>query len=161
MGSRLERVSQNVEQAGSIEQRGLEQAEQDASEVSEVKSILEGINQDVDDDILSAIEATREAAKSEGSDHMSSEVHSTLEEGYDLAGEAMNEGTEQAANSRDAAAEFSAAAGASEFGSSTAENSASQAEGLAAEFDNQVETARQGMEEAEDRYGELLSEILS
>ena len=161
MGSRLEKVTQNVEQAESIEQQGLEQAEQDASEVSEVKSILEGINTDVDDDILSAIEATREAVNGEGADHMGSEVHGTLEQGYEVAEQAMDEGTEQAQNSRDAAVEFSAAAGASEFGSSTAESSSSQAEGLAGEFESRVETARQGMEESEDRYGDLLSEILA
>ena len=82
MGSRLEKVRQNVENASRIEQKGVEQGERDASEVREIKSIIEGMDRDVDDDIVEAMEATREAAKSEGADHMRTETHRTLESGY-------------------------------------------------------------------------------
>ena len=43
MGSRLEKVRQNVENASRIEQKGVEQGERDASEVREIKSSLEPI----------------------------------------------------------------------------------------------------------------------
>ena len=43
MGSRLEKVRQNVENASRIEQKGVEQGERDASEVREIKSIIEGM----------------------------------------------------------------------------------------------------------------------
>ena len=160
MGTRVEKVGQNVEKAAEMEQRGLEQAEQDDSEVREIKSIIEGMDTDVDEDIVEAMDATREAAKSEGIEHMDSEVHGQLEEGYDVANEAINEGTEQGEKSRQAAADFSSLSDVSEFGSSTAESSAANAENIAEQFDEHVENAEQGIEDSEDRFSELEDDIL-
>ena len=81
MGSIFEKVKKNVEQAEQLEWRGLERAEQDAAEIREIKSIIGGMERDVDEDILQSIEAIKEAAKNEASDHMRGEVHNTLEEG--------------------------------------------------------------------------------
>ena len=160
MGSRVEKVEQNVEKATEMEYRGLEQAEKDASEVREIISIIEGMNNDVDEDIVEAMEATREAAKSEGIEHMDSEVHGQLEEGYDVANEAINEGTEQGEKSRQAAADFSSLREVSEFGSSTAESSAANAENIAEQFDEYVENAEQGIEDSEDLFAEIKNNLL-
>lgn len=160
MGSRVEKVGKTVEQASQLEQRGIEQGEKDASEVSEIKSIIEGMDTDVDEDIVEAMDATREATKNEGADHMRTETHGMLEEGYDVANEAITEGTEQSGKSRQAMADFSSITGVSEFGRSTAESSSSNAENIATQFDEHVENAQQGMEESEDRYNELLDDIL-
>lgn len=160
MGSRVEKLRQNVEKAEKMEYRGLEQAEKDASEVREIISIIEGMNTDVDEDIIEAMEATREAAKSEGVEHMDSEVHGQLEEGYDVANEVINEGTEQGEKSRQAAADFSSLREVSEFGSSTAESSAANAENLAEQFDEYAENAEQGIEDSEDRFAEIKNNLL-
>ena len=160
MGSRVEKVGQNVEKASEMEQQGLEQGEKDASEIREIKSIIEGMDKDVDEDILEAMDATREAAKSEGIDHMDSEVHGQLEQGYEVGEDAINEGSEQAEKSRQAATDFTSAGGVSEFGSSTAESSATGAEDIAEQFDEHVENAQQGIEDSEDRFKELEDDIL-
>ena len=91
---------------------------------------------------------------------MDSEVHGQLEEGYDVANEAINEGTEQGEKSRQAAADFSSLSDVSEFGSSTAESSAANAENIAEQFDEHVENAEQGIEDSEDRFSELEDDIL-
>ncbi len=160
MGNKLENVKRNVETAESIEQRGLEQGEKDGSEVREIKSILEGMDKDVDEDILAAIGETREAAKSEAADHMNSEVHSTLEEGYQHANEAIQEGTDQAGRSRQSAAEFSRSAGVSEFGRSTAEQASSNAENIGQQFEQSAESAQRSMEDTESRFNNIRDEIL-
>ncbi|MCI8736644.1 MAG: hypothetical protein HFI11_06630 [Lachnospiraceae bacterium] len=160
MGSRLEKVRQNVENASRIEQKGVEQGERDASEVREIKSIIEGMDRDVDDDIVEAMEATREAAKSEGADHMRTETHRTLESGYQVAQDAIQEGNDQAGRSRRAAADFSSVRGVSEFGSGTAESSAAKAENIADQFEGHAEQAKQEMEDTEDRYRNLLEDIM-
>lgn len=160
MGSRVEKVGKTVEKASQLETRGIEQGEKDASEVSEIKSIIEGMDTDVDEDIVEAMEATREAAKNEGADHMRTETHGMLEEGYDVADEAITEGTDQSGRSRQAAADFSSMSGVSEFGKGTSETSASTAEAIASQFDEHVSNAEHGMEEAEDRYQNLLDDIL-
>ncbi len=160
MGSRLENNKKKVEDAREIENRGLEAGEKDAEEIREIKSILDGAETDVDEDIIEAIAATREAAKSEGASHMQSEVHSILDEGYATANEAISEGADQAAKSQQSAEMFRSVSGTSEFGRNSAESSASSAENLATQFENQVEEAQKGMEEAEKRHQSLLDEIL-
>ena len=160
MGSRVEKVGQNVEKAAELEQRGIEQGEQDAAEVGEIKSIIEGMDTDVDEDIVSAMELTREAAKNEGADHMNTETHGMLEQGYDVANEAISEGLEQSEKSQEAAAEFSSILDVSEFGSSAAEESAATAESLAEQFETHAENGQRGIEESEDRFNELLEDIL-
>lgn len=160
MGSKVEKVRQNVEKASQMEQKGVEQGEKDASEVREIKSIIEGMDRNVDDDIIEAMEATREAAKNEGANHMRTETHRMLESGYEIANDAIGEGTEQAEKSHRAAADFSSVRGVSEFGRSTAESSSSKAENIANQFEGHVEQAKQEMSATEDRYNHLLEDIL-
>ena len=160
MGSRVENAGKMVEQASQLEQRGLEQGEQDASEVSEIKAIIEGMDPDVDEDIVEAMEATREAAKSEGAQHMEKEAHGLLEEGYEAASEAIGESIEQGEKSRQAAEEFSSVASVSEFGSSTAESSSANAESIAEQFEEYAQDAENEMAESEERYSTLLDEIM-
>lgn len=160
MGSRVEKVGKTVEQASELEQCGIEQGENDASEVSEIKSIIEGMDTDVDEDIVEAMEATREAAKNEGADHMRTETHEMLEEGYDVADDAITEGTDQSRKSTQAAEDFSGITGVSEFGRNTSENSSRSSENIAGQFDEHVEHAEGEMEESEDRYEDLLDDIL-
>lgn len=160
MGSRVENVGKMVEQASQLEQSGIEQGEQDASEVGEIKAILEGMDTDVDEDIVEAMEATREAAQNEGAQHMQKETHGILEEGYEAAEEAIAEGMEQSEKSNQAAEEFSSVAGVSEFGSGAAETSSANAESIAEQFDEYAEDAQSEMAESEERYTNLLDEIL-
>lgn len=159
MGSKLENVKKNVEKASEMEARGLEQGEKDSSEVKEIKSIIDGMDKEVDDEIVAGMEATKEAAKGEGAQHMESVVHGMLDEGYQVGGEAISEGTDQAGRSRQASADFKSVSGTSEFGRSTAESNAQQAENMATQFENLSDTAQQGIESTEDRYKNLLDEI--
>lgn len=161
MGSRLENVRKNVEQAERLEWRGLERAEQDAAEIREIKSVIGGMERDVDEDILQSIEATREAAKNEASDHMRGEVHNTLEEGYRAADEAINEGTQQKQKGRRAASDFSSISSRSEYGRSTAESASQKAENLSRQFEQQERQARNDMEAAEKEFNRRMAEIMS
>ena len=112
MGNRLEKVNRNVEQADQIQEQGLEEGRKDGREISEIKGILDSMDMDVDEDIVNTIRETREASKSEAAAHMDSEVHGTLEQGYQHANEAIQEGTEQSEKSRQAAQDWAAPRGA-------------------------------------------------
>ena len=160
MGSRLEKVRNKAEKAYEVEQHGLEQGEQDTDEIREIKSIIEGMDKDVDEDIVKAMDATREAAKSEGIEHMETKVHKELETGYGIANEAIREGTDQMEKSRRAAADFASIKDVSEFGGSTAERSSSNAEKVVEQYESHIENAGQGIEDSEDRFKELEENIL-
>ncbi len=159
MGNILENVRKNVEKADELEKKGLEQGEKDASEVKEIKSTIEGMDKGVDDDIIAAMESTKEAAKSEGAGHMESVVHGMLDEGYNAGNEAISEGTDQAGRSEQAAQTFESIAGMSEFGRSSAEAASNKAEEMASAFQESAETAKEGIDRTEDRYKNLLDEI--
>lgn len=159
MGSIFEKVKKNVEQAEQLEWRGLERAEQDAAEIREIKSIIGGMERDVDEDILQSIEAIKEAAKNEASDHMRGEVHNTLEEGYRVADEAIKEGAQQREKSRRAASNFSSISSRSEYGRSTAESASQKAEDFSRQFEQQEKEARNNMETTEKEFNRMLSLI--
>ena len=160
MGNRLEKVNRNVEKADQIQEQGLEEGRKDGREISEIKGILDSMDMDVDEDIVNTIRETREASKSEAAAHMDSEVHGTLEQGYQHANEAIQEGTEQSEKSRQAAQEFSRVSGVSEFGRGTAEQASSNAENLGAQFEQAADTAQSNMDQAEQEFSRLRDEIL-
>lgn len=160
MGSILERVGQNVEKASEIQQQGLEKGEKDAQEIRELKSIIEGMDKGVDEDIVEAMDVVRESGKSEAMDDMNSDVHGTLEQGYDVGTEAVNEGTDQSDRSRQAAADFQSIAGVTEFGRSSAESSAAKAEDMAGQFSEYAEAAQQEMDSSEEHFRELADDIM-
>lgn len=161
MGTRLEQNRRKIEQANEIQERGLEQSREDSRQVQEVKGILESMPNELDDDIISAIEYARNAAKGEGSQHMRDVVHSQIEQGYNTANEAIIEANDQAQRSEQAAATFRQASGASEFGRSAAETSASGADGIATEFHEDAMNAQKQMEKTEQDFQTNLDEINS
>ncbi len=160
MGAKLENVKKKVEQASRMEKDGLDDGEKDAQEIKEIKSILEGMDKDVDDDIVESMDMTREAAKGEGIEDMEKEVHSKLEAGYEVADDAIDEGTDQAARSRQAAKDFASVAGVSEFGRQTAEESEKSAEKMGGQFEKNANEAKTEMEKTEERFKQLEEEIL-
>lgn len=161
MGTRLEQNKRKIEHANETQERGLEQGREDARQVQEVKGILESMPNELDDDILSAIEYARNAAKGEGSQHMRDVVHSQIEQGYNIANEAIIEADDQAQRSEQAASTFRQASGASEFGRSAAETSASGADSIAAEFHEGAMNAQRQMEKTEQDFQTNLDEINS
>lgn len=160
MGSRLESNREQVEKASEIENKGLENAEKDAQEISEFAQVIEGMDKDVDEDILEAMEETENAARSEGAEHMESEVHGEIEDGYEIANDAISEANEQTAKSNEIASEFSSLSDITEFGSSTAEVSAENAENIGEQFNENAETAQEQMDDTEDRYQNFLEDIV-
>lgn len=161
MGAKLENNKRNIERANEIQNEGIKKGQDDVRQVSEVKSILEGMPDLLDEDILGAIENTRDSAKSEGASHMQSEVHSFIETGYAQANEAIGEAVELAQNSRQASDLFRSISGVSEFGRGAADSSAGASDSIANEFESGAEMAKNVMEETEREFQSELNDILS
>lgn len=161
MGTKLEQNRRRIEQANEVQERGLEQGREDARQVQEVKGILESMPNELDDDIMSAIEYARNAAKGEGSQHMRDVVHSQIEQGYNIANEAIIEANDQAQRSEQATTAFRDASNASEFGRSASESSAAGADSIASEFQEGAVNAQKQMEKTEQDFQTNLDEINS
>lgn len=160
MGSRLESVNERVGEAKEVHTEAGELGERDAEDIANVKSILDGMPADVDDDIVDSIQEVHDSSISEASADMESTVRQTLDSGSDIASDASDEALEQQGLSEQAASQFEQISGSSEFGSS-AEGAADQAHQSADSFGEASEEAMETIEEAEARYSEQLAEILS
>ena len=160
MGSKLESVKERVQEAREAHSEAGELGQRDAEDIANVKSILEGMPADVDDDIVDSIQEVHDSSISEASADMESTVRQTLDSGSDIASDASDEALEQQGLSEQAASQFEQISGSSEFGSS-AEGAADQAHQSADSFGEASEEAMETIEEAEARYSEQLAEILS
>ena len=160
MGSRLESVNERVGEAKEVHTEAGELGERDAEDIANVKSILDGMPADVDDDIVDSIQEVHDSSISEASADMESTVRQTLDSGSDIASDASDEALEQQGLSEQAASQLEQISGSSEFGSS-AEGAADQAHQSADSFGEASEEAMETIEEAEARYSEQLAEILS
>ena len=160
MGSGLESVNERVGEAKEVHTEAGELGERDAEDIANVKSILDGMPADVDDDIVDSIQEVHDSSISEASADMESTVRQTLDSGSDIASDASDEALEQQGLSEQAASQFEQISGSSEFGSS-AEGAADQAHQSADSFGEASEEAMETIEEAEARYSEQLAEILS
>ena len=133
MGSRLESVNERVGEAKEVHTEAGELGERDAEDIANVKSILDGMPADVDDDIVDSIQEVHDSSISEASADMESTVRQTLDSGSDIASDASDEALEQQGLSEQAASQFEQISGSSEFGSS-AEGAADQAHQSADSF---------------------------
>lgn len=158
MGNSLENVRKNTENAKEFETKALERGESVVEEVKEAEGILEGVKGlDVEQDILSAVEATTDAVKGDGADHMKSEVHESLDDGSEKVDEVTDESQEQVELNNEAVSELDSI---KDYGSETAESAKETAEDMSENFEDYQETAESDLEESEEEHERQIDEIM-
>lgn len=158
MGNSLENVRKNTENAKEFETKALERGESVVEEVKEAEGILEGVKGlDVEQDILSAVEATTDAVKGDGTDHMKSEVHESLDDGSEKVDEVTDESQEQVELNNEAVSELDSI---KDYGSEAAESAKETAEDMSENFEDYQETAESDLEESEEEHERQIDEIM-
>jgi hypothetical protein len=160
MGSKLESVKERVNEAKEGHQEAIELGQRDAEDIANVKSILEGIPSDVDDDIVEAVSDVHDSSISEATTDMESNVKQSLDSASDVANDASEEAQEQQGLSEQAASSFEQVSGSSEFGSS-ADGAADLAHQSAESFVEASDEAMESVEAAEAEFADQLAEIQS
>jgi len=160
MGSKLESVRERVQEAREGHREAGELGRKDAEDIANVKSILDGMPSDVDDDIVDAIHDVHDSSIGEATADMEGNVRQTLDSASDIASDASEEAQEQQGLSEQAASQFEQIAGSSEFGAS-AEGAADQAHQSADSFGEASEEALDSIEDAQAEFNDLLAEIES
>ena len=84
MGSKLESVRERVREANETHREAMEMGQRDMEDISNVKSILDSMPSDVDDDIVEAIHDVHDSSISEATSDMESSVRGTLDSGSDI-----------------------------------------------------------------------------
>lgn len=157
MGNKLENVRRNLEQAQDQHAKSLEMAREDAEEMKEIRSIISEIPKDIDSDLLEQIDAVSDSSTQEGTDHMEGEVRNALDEGSDTAAEVQEEGDEQSELSEQAADSFESISD-TRFGGRGAEG-ADRAHETAESFREASAEAQESIQQTENEYEQLLSEV--
>ena len=160
MGSKLESVRERVREANETHREAMEMGQRDMEDISNVKSILDSMPSDVDDDIVEAIHDVHDSSISEATSDMESSVRGTLDSGSDIANEASDEAQEQQGLSEQAASQFEQISGSSEFGGS-AEGAADRAHESAESFGEASDEAMESIDEADAEFADQLAEIQS
>lgn len=157
MGSKLESVRNNLEQAKDTQNRSLEMAQEDAGEMKEIRSLLSEIPRDIDSDLLEEVDSVSEASTNEGVAHMETDVHGVVDEGAEVAGEVSDVSREQEGLSRETEESFHNISD-TRFGGRGMEG-AERAGETAEAFSETDEEAQESVEETEENYEQLLREV--
>lgn len=160
MGSKLESVNEKVKEVKEGHQEAIELGRRDAEDIANVKSILEGIPTDVDDDIVDAVSEVHDTSISEATSDMESNVKQSMDNASNVAFDASEEAQEQQGLSEQAATNFEQVSGSSEFGSS-ADRAADLSHQSAESFAEASDEAMESVDLAEQEYAQQMSEILS
>lgn len=156
-GQKLEKARATLESARETQNNSLEMAQEDASEMKDIRSMLGEVPRDIDTDLLENIDKVAEDSTEEGVNHMETEVHGVLEEGSKSAEGVADESREQQELSNEASETFNKISD-TRFAGSSAE-SAETARERAEEFSDTAEMADESIETSQNQYEQLLQEV--
>ena len=157
MGCKLTKVTEGVDTTREEIDEAIEKASDDASEMDDLRSALEGVPEDADDDIAALKDQVEQSGVSEAVGDMEGDVRSTLDSGRSTGENVMQEAAEGAQSSREAADAYGQAAD-TRFGGEGSD-AQSQAESNAEEFDDASEQAQEVIDEGDSEFERFLQEI--
>lgn len=157
MGSKLTSIRERSNEAKEGVENGLEKAKEDADEMAEVRSALERVPENADDDIVKLKDTVEQGSVSEAVQSMESNARAELDSARSTGGDAINEATDTAQANREAAEAYSGV-GDTRFGGGAAD-AQSQAETGADELEGIAEETEADLERGDDEYSNFLSQI--
>lgn len=157
MGIKLEKAHEGVDSTREEINEAVEKASDDAAEMEEVRSALEGVPEDTDDDILALKEQVEQSAVSEAVGDMESDARVSLDSGRTTGEGVSEEAKEGEENDREAAESYGQVSDTRFAGESA--DAQSQAEAGVEEFVEIQDEVSEVIDEGEDEYEKYLQEI--
>ncbi len=157
MGSKLTKVTEGVESTREEIDEAIEKAEDDASEIEDLREALSDVPDDADDEIAALRETVESSGVSEAVSDMEGDVRSTLDGGRSIGESTIREAEEGADNSREAGDAYGHAAD-TRFGGEGSD-AQSRAEGNAEAFDDAGIEAQDVIDEGDDEFERFMREI--
>jgi hypothetical protein len=158
MGQKLENVRKKAENVKELGEQVKELGNKVVDDITSVRDILGEMPEDMDDDIMAAIEQVDDSSTQEATDNMNSEVKNVLEQGKNLNAETADEATEQQEKSQDASSKFSEING-NRFGKSGADASQRAADSAEA-FGETRDQAQEYADQADDDFNSDLDAVM-
>ena len=161
MGKKLDSVKQKSSEGKETFRAGQELGKKAVSDTKQMKSLIDSLPTDVDDEILEAAKAVTEGTKSDAEGYMRSEVNNKVQEGKRAIEQSSKEASDQIRNNEQVMRTFEQMDGVGSFGKGARDTGRGNVERSTQEFNNMVSENDRSANEAQQEFDRELSDISS
>lgn len=161
MGKKLDSVKQKSNEGKETFRAGQELGKKAVSDTKQMKSLIDSLPTDVDDEILDAAKAVSEGTKADAEGYMKSEVNSKVEQGSKAMEASSKEASDQIRNNEQVMKTFEQMDGVGSFGRGARDTGRGNVERSTQEFNNMVSENDRSANEAKQEFERELSDISS
>ncbi len=161
MGKKLDSVKQKSNEGKETFKAGQELGKKAVSDTKQMKSLIDSLPTDVDDEILEAAKAVEQGTKSDAEGYMQSEVSSKVEAGKKAMEASSKEASDQISKNEQVMKTFQQMDGVGSFGKSARDSGRNNVERSTQEFNNMVSENDRSANEAQQEFQKELSDISS
>lgn len=161
MGKKLDAVKSKSKEGGERYRESKELGKKAVSDVKQMKSLIDSLPTDVDDEIEMAAKAVSEGTKSDAEHYMGSEVNSKVEAGKKGMEASTKDANDQIKNNERVKATFARMDSVGAFGKNARSEGTSRVEQSTQEFNKVITDNEQETRAAEDAFKKDLSDISS
>lgn len=161
MGKKLDSVRQKSNEGKETFRAGQELGKKAISDTKQMKSLIDSLPTDVDDEIADAARAVSEGTKTDAEGYMKSEVNSKIEQGNKAMEASSKEASDQIRNNEQVMKTFEQMDGVGSFGRGARDTGRGNVERSTQEFNNMVSENDRSANEAKQEFERELSDISS
>lgn len=161
MGKKLDAIKQKSAEGKETFRTGQELGKKAVSDTKQMKSLIDSLPTDVDDEIVDAAKAVSEGTKSDAENYMQSEVSSKVEAGKKSIDASSKAASDQVKNNEQVKATFERMDGVGSFGKGARDTGRGRIDQSTQEFNNAISENERDATAAEQEYQKELSDISS
>ena len=161
MGKKLDSVKQKSSEGKETFRASQELGKNAVRDTKKMKSLIDSLPTDVDDEILNAAKAVSEGTKSDAESYMNSEISGKVEEGKKSMEQSSKEAMDQIKNNKEVMKTFERMDGIGSFGKGARDTGRGIIEQSTQEFGKMVSENERSADEAQKEYERALSDISS
>ena len=161
MGKKLDSVRKTSKEGTDSFNKAGDMGQKAVTDVKRMKSLIDSLPSDVDDEITDAAKAVSEGTKSDAEEHMRSEVGSQLETGRKSMEASTKEASDQIKSNEQVSKTFAQMDSVGAFGKAARDQGRSAIEGSISDFRDMISDNEANEKSAEDAFNKSLSDISS
>lgn len=161
MPRKLDAVKSKAKEGSESFKKGAEQGRKAVSDVKQMKSLIDSLPTDVDDDIAAAAKAVEQGTKGDAEHYMQSEVGSKIESGKKSMETSSKQASDQVKNNERVQQVFQQMDGVGAFGKNARSEGRGKVEKSTAEFNKVIQENQENTRKADEEFKKNLSDISS
>ena len=161
MPRKLDAVKSKAKEGSESFKKGAEQGRKAVSDVKQMKSLIDSLPTDVDDDIAAAAKAVEQGTKGDVEHYMQSEVGSKIESGKKSMETSSKQASDQVKNNERVQQVFQQMDGVGAFGKNARSEGRGKVEKSTAEFNKVIQENQENTRKADEEFKKNLSDISS